>query len=99
MHASESLTPSLEKHTRKKGNRKRKSNPPESTKVQYLRLISFIFTVGYPLSCQDIQSRLKCPALTHLSNRDRKTSGSYSAQNTSKSVLLSMAVMEARASV
>ena len=23
---------------------------------------------SYPLSCQDIQSRLKCPALTHLGN-------------------------------
>ena len=22
----------------------------------------------YPLNCQDIQSRLKCPALTHLGN-------------------------------
>ena len=58
-----------------------------------------LFITLYPLSCQDIQSKLKCPALTHLSNRDRKTSGSYSAQNTSKSVLLSMAVMEASAAV
>ena len=61
--------------------------------------LAYCISLYYPLSCQDIQSILKCPALTHLSNRDRKTSGLHSAQNTSKSVLLSMAVMEARTSV